>query len=265
MTVTDLDLDAIEARANAASDGPWIVVHEPAWEADDVQHPDVIKVGAPLYVGDDEPFTVCLVSTDYEDDPVDVLGDAEFIAHARTDVPALVAALREARAEVERISVSLGGMVEWLAEIVVDTRDALRAGGCAEHFLTAEQVGALEAATRILARERNADPSRYDLAIRERDDARAAIARVRALCEPKVGRPFGLDPATVLAALDVRHDPSATTTIPIDVAREHAWLANYALEMLVDTGDGTYHPIADALAKVRDLLDPSATTEGGAS
>lgn len=42
--------------------------------------------------------------------------------------------------------------------------------------------------------------------------------------------------------------------IPDDVAREHAWLANYALEMLVDTGDGTYHPIADALAKVRDLL-----------
>ena len=95
------DLDAIEARANAASDGPWIVVHESAWEADDVQHPDVIKVGAPLYVGDDEPVTVCLVSTDYEDDPVDVLGDAEFIAHARTDVPALVAALREARAEAK--------------------------------------------------------------------------------------------------------------------------------------------------------------------
>lgn len=101
--MTDLDLAAIEARANGAGDEPWIVVHEPAWEADGVQHPDVIKVGAPLYVGDDEPVTICLVSTDYEDDPVDVLGDAEFIAHARTDVPALVAALREARAEVERL------------------------------------------------------------------------------------------------------------------------------------------------------------------
>ena len=122
MTVTDLDLDAIEARANAASDGPWIVVHEPAWEADDVQHPDVIKVGAPLYVGDDEPFTVCLVSTDYEDDPVDVLGDAEFIAHARTDVPALVAALREARAKVEAMRSWIDG-----AKVDLDGYDDARA------------------------------------------------------------------------------------------------------------------------------------------
>ena len=101
--MTDLDLDAIEARADAATDGPWVVKHEPAWEADNVQHPDVITVGAQMWEGDDEPMTVCLVSTDYEDDPVDVLLDAEFIAHARTDVPALVAALREARAEVERL------------------------------------------------------------------------------------------------------------------------------------------------------------------
>lgn len=101
--MTDLDLDSIEARANAATDGPWVVKHEPAWEADNVQHPDVITVGAQMWEADDEPMTVCLVSTDHEDDPVDVLGDAEFIAHARTDVPALVAALREARAEVERL------------------------------------------------------------------------------------------------------------------------------------------------------------------
>lgn len=206
----------------------------------------------------------------------------------------LVAALREARAEVRSLreaNESLGSTLEWQAEVIIDTRDALRVGGCTEHVLTAEQAGALEAATRILARERNADPSRYDLAIRERDDARAAIARVRALhvsveqpesehyyCEPEECDQAGvggmetvcdvcerLYPCPTIRALDVRHDPSATTTIPIDVAREHAWLANYALEMLVDTGDGTYHPIADALAKVRDLLDPSATTEGGAS
>jgi len=84
-------LAAIAARADAATEGPWIVKHEPAWEADDVQHPDVITVGAQMWEGDDEPMTVCLASTDYEDDPVDVLLDAEFIAHARADVPALVA------------------------------------------------------------------------------------------------------------------------------------------------------------------------------
>ena len=105
-----------------------------------------------------------------------------------------------------------------------------------------------------------------DAMIAERDEARAATARVRALCAGADDSEYTtVFAAAVLAALDARDDPSATTTIPIDVAREHAWLANHALEMLVDTGDGTYHPIADALAKVRDLLDPSATTEGGAS
>ena len=97
------DLDAIEARANAATDGPWVVKHEPAWEADNVQHPDVITVGAQMWEGDDEPMTVCLVSTDYEDDPVDVLLDAEFIAHARTDVPALIALCREQAEELARL------------------------------------------------------------------------------------------------------------------------------------------------------------------
>ena len=120
--MTDLDLDAIEARADAATDGPWVVKHEPAWEADNVQHPDVITVGAQMWEGDDEPMTVCLVSTDYEDDPVDVLLDAEFIAHARTDVPALVAALREARAKVEAMRSWIDG-----AKVDLDGYDDARA------------------------------------------------------------------------------------------------------------------------------------------
>ena len=118
--MTDLDLDAIEARANAATDGPWVVKHEPAWEADNVQHPDVITVGAQMWEADDEPMTVCLVSTDHEDDPVDVLLDAEFIAHARTDVPALVAALREARTEVERLTADAGKRLSWAIFAVRD-------------------------------------------------------------------------------------------------------------------------------------------------
>lgn len=147
---TGLDLDAIEARATAASDGPWIVVHEPAWEADDVQHPDVIKVGAPLYVGDDEPVTICLVSADYEDDPVAVLGDAEFIAHARTDVPALAKRLRAVLTLCEQ--------------------------RIAEH---ADYVRRIQDGT-LITLDRFIGPAQVNV-----DD--------------------------VLAALDVRHDPSATT------------------------------------------------------
>lgn len=66
-------LDAIEARATAATAGPW------HWGDGDMCHmagntigPEINHVAA------------------YAESP----GDAEFIAHARTDVPALVAALR---------------------------------------------------------------------------------------------------------------------------------------------------------------------------
>ena len=89
--------------------------------------------------------------------------------------PAVLALLDER----DEIAESLGGMVEWQTEVIVDTRDALRVGGCDEHVLTAEQLGALEAATRILARERNTNPSRFDAMKDERDALRAEVERVR--------------------------------------------------------------------------------------
>lgn len=91
----------------------------------------------------------------------------------------LLDALDAETARADAVEDSLGGMVEWLAEVIVDTRDALRVGGCDEHVLTAEQLGALEAATRILARERNANPSRFDRMKAERDEARAEVKRLR--------------------------------------------------------------------------------------
>ena len=61
-------LNEIEARANAATEGPWNVF------MGRIDHPGRSLVAVAYDVGCDE--------------------DAEFIAHARTDVPALVAALR---------------------------------------------------------------------------------------------------------------------------------------------------------------------------
>jgi len=66
-------LDEIEARANAATEGPWEV---------SVDHYAPIVLGPPA--GDDRLMVAGDVLTN----------DAEFIAHARQDVPALVAALR---------------------------------------------------------------------------------------------------------------------------------------------------------------------------
>ncbi|WP_430754636.1 hypothetical protein [Micrococcus luteus] len=61
-------LNEIEARANAATEGPWEA------SMDRVEH-----------AGDSEYAVAYDVAREE---------DAEFIAHARTDVPALVAALR---------------------------------------------------------------------------------------------------------------------------------------------------------------------------
>ena len=65
-------LNEIEARANAATEGPWMGIRCPDGFLGRV-------IGGNGFG----------VAEDFPDD-----ADAEFIAHARTDVPALVAALR---------------------------------------------------------------------------------------------------------------------------------------------------------------------------
>jgi hypothetical protein len=75
-----LDLDAIEARAEAASEGPWSNVDG----ASSMIHCEDGYVGT-------VPFPP----------------NAYFIAHARTDIPALVAELRAAREVVEAAPVAI--------------------------------------------------------------------------------------------------------------------------------------------------------------
>jgi hypothetical protein len=112
---TKLDLEAILARCEEATDGPWYVVGPP-WRAnwfdkESQRHRDI-----PTYVvaGDPDPHRgtpVCDAASvdEYPADDESVSpeqtydalvaqtdADLEFIAHARTDVPQLVAALKEA-------------------------------------------------------------------------------------------------------------------------------------------------------------------------
>ena len=87
--MADLNLDAIEARANAATRGSWSAFH---W--------------------DDEPSfdRGWAVTSDAGDDWVaDYLRaeDVAFIAHARTDVPALVAEVRRLRERTEAHAVTI--------------------------------------------------------------------------------------------------------------------------------------------------------------
>ncbi|MUL39608.1 hypothetical protein FZ103_00165 [Streptomonospora sp. PA3] len=78
----DLDLDAIEARTDAATDDPW----------------GVEAVGSSLMVMHRGHCTVVAILGDLSDPQA--RPDAEFIAHARADVPALVAEVRRLRAEL---------------------------------------------------------------------------------------------------------------------------------------------------------------------
>jgi hypothetical protein len=77
-----LDLDAIEARADAATEGPWF----------NNRNGVVIVESHPLAP------TVSENSS---------WGDAEFIAAARADIPALVAELRAARADLGLVHLAL--------------------------------------------------------------------------------------------------------------------------------------------------------------
>jgi hypothetical protein len=79
--MTDIDIAAIKARADRARPGPWFRKDEHVIADDD--HARLIS-------------TVC----DWDDVPQQYR-DAEFIAHAREDVPALIAEVERLRAAVD--------------------------------------------------------------------------------------------------------------------------------------------------------------------
>ena len=82
-------LDEIEARANAATEGPW------EWEGEAKAE---WEIGANSLVPSRRPDDPVLYGYGYDASGIEVKtpADAEFIAHARTDVPALAAVARYA-------------------------------------------------------------------------------------------------------------------------------------------------------------------------
>lgn len=84
--LTDERLAEIEARAQAATDGPWQAA------LDRPSHPSVGDITAP-----GNHHVVCF-GHDYDEyGSIDNVADAAFIAHARDDIPALLAEVRRLR------------------------------------------------------------------------------------------------------------------------------------------------------------------------
>lgn len=96
----DLDLDAIEARANAATPGPWTTIYRSPDELDGQRFDHGPSVPCLVMSPDCELHPVADASRNGTcADPFSWGNDAEFIAHARTNIPALVAEVRRLRAE----------------------------------------------------------------------------------------------------------------------------------------------------------------------
>lgn len=118
MTAPD-PLDAIQARADAATEGPWdatgIVDDFGDWEYSEVRH-DFTSPSGKIW-----PDQV-LGTIDLEE------ADAEFIAHAREDVPKLVKALREVETIMDQLDIDRAdGRIVMPSQIQQAVRETIRA------------------------------------------------------------------------------------------------------------------------------------------
>jgi len=91
-TPQPLDLDAIRARADAATPGPWAIVER---NGDHIRR---------KLRGADDQFILGLAALLYPDP-----ADEEFLTHAREDVPALIAEVKALRSRITAAQDALKG------------------------------------------------------------------------------------------------------------------------------------------------------------
>ena len=93
--MAELDLDAIDARTNAATPGPWHGTHD--------------EFGC-VHIGDYGWCAGGPNAPEYDVDSEQGYADAEFIAHARTDLP-------DAVAELKRLQTTRDAMADRIARV----------------------------------------------------------------------------------------------------------------------------------------------------
>ncbi len=89
-----LNIEEIEERCNAATEGPWYVPSE------------MNAMDNGWTVCSDAEVIVDQPDTRYNEDQFRTEADAEFIAHAKTDIPALISRVRDLERENEQLYAS---------------------------------------------------------------------------------------------------------------------------------------------------------------
>lgn len=100
--MAEIDLEAIEALATAATPGPWTLDDT---NYDDLQRPTRFAGPVVIYADSDcdiHPVADCSCNHTCREEEAQ-RSNATFIAAARTDIPALLTALRERDAEIARL------------------------------------------------------------------------------------------------------------------------------------------------------------------
>jgi hypothetical protein len=107
--VAKVDIEEIEKRAGAATDGPWIygsLLEVDVCVDSDATGERVCTTMSDARQADAEPIEIAQADV-----------NAEFIAHARTDVPALIVRVRELEREretlIEQVNDLNRQLVEW--------------------------------------------------------------------------------------------------------------------------------------------------------
>lgn len=116
-----LDIDAIEARANAATPGPWEAIDQKR------EHHEFkfVRSKTAIHKNDRGPSYAYEILSDEDYDTKSA--DMQFIAHARTDIPDLIAAYRSQAAEIARLREQLAAARSVTDEKVQKARSAYNA------------------------------------------------------------------------------------------------------------------------------------------
>ena len=119
--MNESQLKAIEERANKASNAPWIV------EAGDYSGANWMIGATSVFLGgsawDDKSYYITTQNVHASELEGDAKTDAEFIAHAREDVPALIAEVKRLRAKLDAMPVEAIRKVRTAAEMDGYTND----------------------------------------------------------------------------------------------------------------------------------------------